>query len=94
MGLFAQMGVYGVVCASIVPMTAGILLDRPHRAGVFGAAVVGPLVHFTHYGTVVYGQGRLINPAVTATEGVLASIVVYGLFALLMRNRAALSQQA
>lgn len=85
-GLFAQMGVYGVVCASIVPMTAGILQSHPNRMGVVAAAVVGPLVHFTHYGTVVYGQGQLINPALTATEGVFASIAVYGASALLSRR--------
>ncbi|MEM1025225.1 MAG: sodium:solute symporter family protein [Myxococcota bacterium] len=82
-GLFAQMGVYGVVCASIVPMTAGILLDRPSRSGVKAAAVAGPLVHFTHYGSVFYGYGQPINPALTATEGVIASVAIYVLISLL-----------
>ena len=81
-GLFAQMGVYGVVCASIVPMTAGILLDHPSRIGVILAAISGPFVHFLHYGTVFYVYGQPINPALTATEGVLVSIVVFGLFSL------------
>lgn len=78
-GLFAQMGVYGVVCASVVPMTAGILRSAPDKRGVVAAAVVGPLIHFVHYVTVVYGMGIPMNPAVTATEGVLASVAIYAI---------------
>lgn len=87
-GLFAQMGVYGVVCASVVPMTVGIMSASPSTRGVIGAAILGPLVHFTHYGIVFYGQGQFINPAVTATEGVLVSIAVYGVAWALERPRA------
>jgi SSS family solute:Na+ symporter/sodium/pantothenate symporter len=82
-GLFAQMGVYGLVCASVVPMTLGILASNPSRAGAAAASVVGPLIHFVHYGWVFYGQGQFINPAVTATEGVLGAIVVYTVVARL-----------
>lgn len=78
-GLFAQMGVYGLVAASAVPMTAGIFLARPSRTAAAAAAVIGPAVHFAHYIYVFYGRGEFINPAVTATEGVIASALAYGL---------------
>jgi len=90
-GLFAQMGVYGVVCASVVPMTFGILAQSPSRMGVTVAAVSGPAVHFLHYGFVFYGLGQFINPAVTATEGILTSIAVYGLVTALERRARATS---
>lgn len=84
-GLFAQMGVYGVVCASVVPMTFGIMSRAPSRTGVIVASVIGPAIHFVHYTWVFYGQGQFINPAVTATEGVLTSLAIYGLVAWLER---------
>lgn len=84
-GLFAQMGVYGVVCASVVPMTFGIMTRNPSRTGVIAASIVGPAVHFVHYTWVFYGQGQFINPAVTGTEGVLTSLAVYAVVAWLER---------
>lgn len=84
-GLFAQTGVYGLVAASIVPITLGIMTQNPHRTGIIISSVIGPLVHFVHYGVVFYGMNIPLNPAVTATEGVLTSIVAYGIIAGLSR---------
>lgn len=90
-GLFAQMGVYGLVAASAVPMTVGILSKRPHREAVIASSIIGPLVHFVHYCKVFYLDGQFINPAVTATEGVIASVIVYLLVAKLAPRSAVLS---
>lgn len=84
-GLFAQMGIYGLVTASLAPFVFGIFVRTLDHRHVFIAAVVGPAVHFTHYGWVVYGRGELLNPAVSATEGVLASLALLGSLTLWRR---------
>lgn len=84
-GLFAQMGVYGLVAASFAPFVFGIFVPRTDARHVFAAAIVGPAVHFAHYGWVVYGRGELLNPAVSATEGVLASVGLLGALTLWAR---------
>ncbi|MFK7989380.1 MAG: hypothetical protein AB8I08_25415 [Sandaracinaceae bacterium] len=86
-GIFAQVGIYGLVAASLVPVTLGILKDQVDSRLVFLAALVGPAVHFVHYLTAVYGFGQFVNPASTATEGVIASFAVYGIGALVLRMR-------
>ena len=78
-GIFAQVGIYGLVAASLVPIAAGVLIPSAQARDVFAAAIVGPLVHFTYYGVVVYGRGEVLNPAVSATAGLLASVLVAGL---------------
>ena len=75
-GLFAQAGIYGLVAASLAPVTFGIFVPETPRPWAFAAAVVGPLVHFAHYGSVVWVGGSFLNPAVSATEGVFASVAV------------------
>ncbi len=74
-GLFAQMGVYGLVAASLVPVAGGIFFENLNPRFVFAAAIVGPLVHFAHYGWVTLGKGEILNPAIPATEGIAASVV-------------------
>lgn len=88
-GLFAQMGVYGLVAASFAPFAFGIFVRDLDTRHAFAAAIVGPLVHFTHYVWVVYGRGEFLNPAVSATEGVLASVAVLGLLTSYRRIGAA-----
>ena len=78
-GIFAQVGIYGLVAASLVPVVLGILADDVDARFVFAAAIVGPAVHFAHYLTSVYGYGVFVNPASTATEGVIASFATYGI---------------
>ena len=75
-GIFAQVGIYGLVAASLVPLAAGVLVPSATGRDVFAAAVVGPLVHFTYYGAVVYGMGEVLNPAVSATAGLGAAVLV------------------
>jgi Na+/proline symporter len=73
-GLFAQHGIYGLVAASVGPVVFGIFAPRATANGAIAAAIVGPLVHFGHQLAV----GFTLNPARTATEGVIAAVVVQG----------------
>ena len=82
-GIFAQAGIYGLVAASLAPVTFGIFVKRTPRAWAFAAAVVGPRVHVALYGASVWVGGGVLNPAVSATEGVFASIAVLTLGVLL-----------
>lgn len=75
-GLFAQVGVYGLVVASIVPISLGILTKTASAREVFPGAVLGPIVHFAVYGVVVYGQGEVLNPAISASFGVFAGLAL------------------
>lgn len=91
-GLFAQVGVYGLVAASLAPVSFGIFFDDVDPRAAFVASLVGPLVHFAHYGIVVFGYGTFANPALTAAEGALVSVAVlaiatFGRRLLLRRSR-------
>jgi len=83
-GVFAQAGVYGLVAASVAPVTFGIFYERTPRAGAFAAAIVGPLVHF-----VMHLFLGFENPAVSATAGVFASVATLGLACVLVRKPSA-----
>ncbi|MCB9599003.1 MAG: sodium:solute symporter family protein [Sandaracinus sp.] len=85
-GLFAQFGIYGLVAASVGPVVYGIFAQRATASGAIAAAVAGPLVHFGHQIAV----GFTLNPARTATEGVLVAVVLQGVFLMVSsRDRAA-----
>jgi SSS family solute:Na+ symporter/sodium/pantothenate symporter len=88
-GLFAQAGIYALVAASVAPVAFGIFVERLSSQHVFAAALIGPIVHFAHYGWVVWIGGGFLNPAVSATEGVLASVGLLTGLTLLSRARAA-----
>ena len=60
-------------------------MDARH---VFAAAILGPVVHLTHYGIVVWVHGGFINPAVTATEGIFASVALLSVSTLARRAAA------
>ncbi|MBO6936627.1 MAG: sodium:solute symporter family protein [Deltaproteobacteria bacterium] len=83
-GVFAQAGVYGLVAASVAPVTFGIFWDRTPRAGAFAAALVGPAVHFTLHLFLGFE-----NPAVSATFGVFASVATLALACVLARKPSA-----
>ena len=76
-GLFGQMGIYGLVAASLAPLVLGIFVRDINKWDVVVAAVVGPGVHFAWYLAVTSGGGA-INPAVTAAAGIVAALVVLG----------------
>ena len=79
-GVFAQAGVYGLVAASVAPVTFGIFWERTPRIGAFASAIVGPAVHFTMHLLLGFE-----NPAVSATFGVFASVASLALACALTR---------
>ena len=88
-GLFAQMGIYGLVAASVAPILVGVFSTRVVAKDAFMAAIIGPVIHFVHYGYVVVVLDQTINPAVTATEGMMASLLfLLGATALRKRSLA------
>jgi SSS family solute:Na+ symporter/sodium/pantothenate symporter len=87
-GIFAQVGIYGLVSASLAPVALGVLVRELDARDAFAAALLGPAVHFAHYLVATYGFGELVNPAATATEGVLASFGTLGLATVVRRVRA------
>lgn len=87
-GIFAQVGIYGLVAASLAPIAMGVLFDEVDARHAFAASLVGPAVHFVRYGVLVFGEGEVVNPASTATEGVLASFAVLGGLTAMQRLRA------
>ncbi len=70
LGIFGQVGVYGILAAAIGPVVLGVL--RPEGEGLAGvakaAAVVGAAVLFG-----LYFAGFDPNPGVTATWGIFAA---------------------
>lgn len=56
LGIFGQLGVYGIVAAGAVPILFGIVVPRGYRRVAFSAAIVGPLVHFLLYAWVSRAQ--------------------------------------
>lgn len=105
LGIFGQVGVYGIVASGAVPIIFGILFKKMDARAAFPAAVVALVAHFGLYGwgywatqagvdlnsaieawgaaAVIFDtdapQLGLMNPAVTAVYGILASLVVAGL---------------
>jgi sodium/pantothenate symporter len=74
LGIFGQLGVYGLVSAAAAPVVLGVLAPALDQRGALAAALVGPTVHFgLYFGT------DIANPAVSATLGILAAATVAGL---------------
>lgn len=83
LGIFGQLGVYGLVSAAAAPVVLGVLVPSLGKRGVLGAALIGPAIHFgVYFGTDV------ANPAVSATLGIVASTLVAGTAAIASRRRA------
>jgi SSS family solute:Na+ symporter/sodium/pantothenate symporter len=102
LGIFGQIGVYGIVAASAVPILAGIFFDELDHRWIAASAVVGIGLHLGLYGVGMWAQSAGVslvesarqlgplallldtnvetlgfqNPAVTATYGIVASMVV------------------
>jgi sodium/pantothenate symporter len=78
-GLFAQKGVYGLAAASLVPVLFGVLVRRHIPLWVvMGAAAIGLGLHLLF--NLALG---VANPAVSASYGILASLL-FGVVGLLL----------
>lgn len=68
LGIFGQLGVYGIIAASAVPILLGILTPSGYTGTAAAATVTGLGLHLA-----LYLSGFDPNPAVTATWGILGS---------------------
>jgi len=66
LGIFGQIGVYGIVAASAVPIVAGIVFDELDHRWILASAVTGLLVHLTLYS---------LGEWATRSEVILAEVV-------------------
>ncbi|NUN15690.1 MAG: hypothetical protein HUU55_18855 [Myxococcales bacterium] len=58
LGIFGQVGVYGIVAASVAPILFGIITNRAERRGMMLASLAGLGIHFTLY---LWGQWAVSN---------------------------------
>jgi SSS family solute:Na+ symporter/sodium/pantothenate symporter len=81
LGIFGQLGVYGLIAASAVPILTGVLAPGVGATTALASSLTGLAIHFG-----LYAWGRfdptaaaahdLANPGVTATWAILASALV------------------
>jgi len=66
LGIFGQLGVYGIIAASTVPILVGILGGGKGRAAVFAAAITGLVVHLGLYAAGEVAVSQQVDLAVLA----------------------------
>ncbi|MEZ4371802.1 MAG: sodium:solute symporter family protein [Polyangiaceae bacterium] len=76
LGIFGQVGVYGIVAASTVPILFGILFKRMDKRAAFAAAATGLAVHFSLYSWASWAKAHGVQLA----DGVLGSSALRWLF--------------
>ncbi len=88
-GLFAQKGVYGLAAASLVPILFGVLIKGVIPLWVVSiSAAIGLLSHL--YLNMVYG---ILNPAVSASYGIILSVLFALTSLLILRLQGKFSTQ-
>lgn len=79
LGIFGQVGVYGLVLAAVPPLLAGVLFQRTNIQLVWIMSVVALVVHFGLYflGNRIFPESSLAfgNPGLTAAIGLMVSVV-------------------
>lgn len=79
LGIFGQVGVYGLVLAVVPPLLSGVLFKQVNLASVWIFSVLGMAVHFGLYawGETLFVDSSLSfsNPGVTAAIGLLVGTV-------------------
>ena len=77
LGIFGQLGVYGLVVAVVPPLLSGIMYKNVSLPLVWGTSILGLSVHFVLYvfGTSIFPESELVfkNPGVSASLAVLTS---------------------
>ena len=78
LGVFGQVGVYGLAVAATPPLLAGVLTRRPPVAAAWTASIVALVVHFGLYarGSAWFPGSSLsfANPGVTASIAALVTV--------------------
>ncbi len=79
LGIFGQVGVYGLVLAAVPPLLAGVLFEKVPIALVWSTSVLALVTHFVLY---FFGEQLLpnsgitfANPGVTATIGIFVGVI-------------------
>lgn len=79
LGIFGQVGVYGMAVAAVPPLLAGILFHRVPLWLVWGTALLGIAVHFALYffGADLFPDSGLTfaNPGVTASLALIVAVL-------------------
>ncbi len=79
LGIFGQVGVYGLVLAAVPPLVIGVLFDKVHLGSMWVLSFLGMGIHFVLYiwGAQLFPDSGLSfsNPGVTAGIGLLVSIL-------------------
>jgi sodium/pantothenate symporter len=92
--IFAQLGVYAYFAAAFVPVLFGTFLRDTPTIAAIAASVTAVVVHFTLYYTgqayFPYYQGVTVkNPGISTALGIVAAVLVGGIFYLTSRGRTA-----
>jgi sodium/pantothenate symporter len=87
--IFAQEGVYAMFAATFVPVLFGMFPIRVPARVVLSASIVALAVHFgVRYGRLTLATSAdYTNPALTASYGLLASLLVVGVWWVVARLR-------
>ena len=98
LGIFGQVGVYGLVLAAVPPLVTGVLFSRVHLPSIWILSVLGMALHFILYiwGETLFPNSGLSfsNPGVTAAIGLLASCIpALAIGYLYNQNKNALAKQ-
>lgn len=79
LGIFGQVGVYGLVLAAVPPLLAGVLYETPRLRLVWAMSVLALIIHFGLFflGEQLFPQSTLAfaNPGVTAAFALIFSVV-------------------
>jgi SSS family solute:Na+ symporter/sodium/pantothenate symporter len=75
LGIFGQVGVYGIVAASAAPILFGILVPEGYRKLAFAAALAGPVVHFALYAWGDWATKNKVNLVEQAQGNPLMGLV-------------------
>ncbi|NIR52544.1 sodium:solute symporter family protein [candidate division KSB1 bacterium] len=80
LGIFGQVGVYGMAVAAVPPLLGGILFQNIPLRLVWASSIIGLAVHLLLYfwGAKLFADSNLTfaNPGVTATLAILISLVL------------------
>jgi SSS family solute:Na+ symporter/sodium/pantothenate symporter len=79
LGIFGQVGVYGMAVAAVPPLLGGVLFRRISLGLVWSASVAGLVVHFVLYifGAKLFPETKLAfaNPGVTASIAIIVAVI-------------------
>jgi sodium/pantothenate symporter len=91
LGIFGQVGVYGLVLAAVPPLLAGVLFKKVMLPLVWSMSVLGITIHFVlfFWGEQLFPNSSLAfgNPGMTATIGLLLSVLPTLLIQLIKRTK-------